>query len=173
LKVFIEVDTSSPEDLAALKRLLPDKPAAEPPASEPAPKAKPALKAVVERGKAMTKVSKDLGNAVGDGRAKLTPSEKARVAAKAMWEKRRAADAGKPQAPKAKPQPKAKAKPKAPPPIERREPDFSRAKEEPLEAYAESPGAAMLLAREPQPYPDGERAARGDLHSASPRGGRP
>lgn len=129
-----------------------------------------AAKAIAERGKAMTKAAQDLGSVVGPDRAKLTPSEKAKVAAKARW-----ATHPKAPGPQAAKQAREATKPKDPSlrsapvkkPAPRPEPkphDYGRAEEQPISQFAESPGGDVRLPggdELPLPYPDGRELLEG------------
>lgn len=143
MKVTVELDTSRGEDREALGRLFPALPS-----PAPAPVSGD-VEVVEERGKAMTKAAQALGSAVGKGAAKLSPSEKARIAAKSRWAK-------KPKA--AVP---AKPAPKGPP--ERKPQDYSRAEEVQATTFLEVPGQEMNIpGMEPAPpFPDGRELLEG------------
>lgn len=152
---------------------------------KPAPKLSKASKAVkadgeklAARGKEMTKAAKDLSDAAGAAKPKLTPKQKAKLAAKARWAKRDAVvaaqnavedrgpkqaktptvkQATQPRAPKPPTKPKPPAK-KAPPPRPEPKPqDFSKAEEEQITDYPEVAGGEM----ETPNFPDGKELLEG------------
>lgn len=148
-----------------------------PKAPKPAAKAVKDVEAIVERGKEMTKATEALGKAVGE-RKKLTKKQKAKLAAKARWANHKRAKpkppASKaavkpPAAPKAPPPPKAPPKPPAakrgPPRPEPKPQDFSRAEEQPISSFLETPGHEVRQpGAEPIPdYPDGRELLEGNF----------
>lgn len=124
MKITIELDPSDEEDAAALDRLL-------------------NRSSVLDMGKEIGKLASKLGKQIGDQK-KLTPSEKAQVAATARWSK------------------KGKKRHVTPPIPSRREKeqDFSKAVEIPAEGFPTEPGQDFGLPEAP-PWPDGREIIEG------------